>query len=428
MFIDAMKIINNNYKNGYTIPSEKLYPFQWNWDSAFSSLAIHSFNKEKAWVEINSLFSGQWFNGMIPHIIFHQKNNNYFPGEDFWNHKGKSKKPTTCITQPPVIISVVYWLTNIGDEYDLEQAKLLYHQLFKYLKWFNDERDIDNLGLIKIIHPWETGRDNSPDWDEAMKNIKIKIDENIIKKKRKDIKLINQTQRPTNDDYYKFITLVDFGNKNNWNKIMLYYNCPFQVVDHGIQFIYIRACKDFLKLSNKLNIHDYDNIINSWIQKFTLGSEKLWCPKLKSYCSYNFKTHKLTTNISCCAFLSFYADIGSIKQKNDIMVNICNFMNNNKYCFPSWNNKSKSFNPVKYWRGPVWAIINLLISIGLYKDYQLISQKILDNTKELIQQNGFYEYFNPETGKGCGGNNFTWTASVYIITLNIQKYANIFYN
>ena len=48
MFIDALKIINNNYKNGFTIPSENLYPFQWNWDSAFSALAIHSFNKEKA--------------------------------------------------------------------------------------------------------------------------------------------------------------------------------------------------------------------------------------------------------------------------------------------------------------------------------------------------------------------------------------------
>lgn len=103
-------------------------------------------------------------------------------------------------------------------------------------------------------------------------------------------------------------------------------------------------------------------------------------------------------------------------------------MNNNKYYFPSWNKQSKLFNPVKYWRGPVWAIMNLLISIGLYNDNQLISQKILDNTKELIQNKGFYEYFNPENGDGCGGKNFTWTASVYIITLNVQKYAKIFYN
>ena len=110
------------------------------------------------------------------------------------------------------------------------------------------------------------------------------------------------------------------------------------------------------------------------------------------------------------------------------MVNICNFKNNNKYYFPSWNKESKLYNPVKYWRGPVWAIMNLLISIGLYKDSQLISQKILDNTKELIQNKGFYEYFNPENGEGCGGKNFTWTASVYIIILNIQKYADIFYN
>ncbi len=426
MFIDAINIINNNYKDKFTIPSENLYPFQWNWDSAFSSLAIHSFNKKKSWDEIYSLFNSQWNNGMIPHIIFHKKNNKYFPGQDYWKFRGKI--PSTCISQPPVIISVVYWLTQIGDDKDLKNAKIIYHKLFKYLKWYNDERDIDNLGLIKIFHPWESGRDNSPDWDEAMDNINIKIDANKIRKKRKDLNHVDYSQRPTNNDYYKFISLVDFGNKNNWNKFMMYYNCPFQVVDHGIQFIYIRACKDFLKLSNKLNIHEYDDVVKSWIEKFTLGSEKLWNNTLNCYCSYNFKTNKLSTNISCSSFLSFYAGIGNNEKKNKILTSICNSINNNKYYFPSWNNNSKQFNPVKYWRGPVWVIMNFLICIGLYEDNKIISQKVLDNTKELIEKNGFYEYFNPINGEGCGGKNFTWTASIYIITKNIQKYAPIFYN
>lgn len=424
MFIDAINIINNNFKDRYTIPAKNLYPFQWNWDSAFSSLGIHSFNKKKSWVEIETLFDSQWNNGMIPHIIFHKNSDKYFPGPKNWNYRGKI--PSTCISQPPVIISVVYWLSEMGDGYDVNKATNLYHKLFKYLKWYNDERDVDNLGLIKTYHPWETGRDNSPDWDDAMKNVKIKI--NVSKIKRKDINHVNYTERPTDNDYYKFITLVDFGNKNNWNKDMMYYNCPYQVVDHGIQFIYIRALKDFLKLSKKLNINTYDNIINEWINKYTEGCEKLWNDSINSFCSLDFRTNKLSTNVSNASLLLFYAGVGSTYQKNKMMTHACNFINNNKYYFPSWNNNSKNFNPIKYWRGPVWVVMNLLISIGFYNENNIVCQKILKNTRELIEKNGFFEYFNPENGKGCGGKDFTWTASVYIILNNIQKYSPAFYS
>ena len=31
----AVEIINRNDRGGFTIPTNKLYPHQWNWDSAF---------------------------------------------------------------------------------------------------------------------------------------------------------------------------------------------------------------------------------------------------------------------------------------------------------------------------------------------------------------------------------------------------------
>ena len=38
-------------------------------------------------------------------------------------------------------------------------------KLKKYLDWFFNYRDTNKIGLVSIIHPWESGLDNSPIWD-----------------------------------------------------------------------------------------------------------------------------------------------------------------------------------------------------------------------------------------------------------------------
>ena len=68
----AKKILKTNRRKGYTLPTNnKLYPAQWNWDSAFISIGYSYFNLEYAIKELETLLKGQWKNGMIPHILFH---------------------------------------------------------------------------------------------------------------------------------------------------------------------------------------------------------------------------------------------------------------------------------------------------------------------------------------------------------------------
>ena len=76
----AKQILLSNDRNGYTVPTDGLYPYQWNWDSVFVALGFAQFDRNRAWREIEILFESQWDNGMQPHIIFHQVDPNYFPG------------------------------------------------------------------------------------------------------------------------------------------------------------------------------------------------------------------------------------------------------------------------------------------------------------------------------------------------------------
>ena len=103
---EAKKILLGNRKDGYTLPTNnKLYPAQWNWDSAFIALGYSYFNLDFSIKEIETLLNGQWDDGMVPHILFHEKDTSYFPNHTTWQC-GKNI-PSSGITQPPVVASIL---------------------------------------------------------------------------------------------------------------------------------------------------------------------------------------------------------------------------------------------------------------------------------------------------------------------------------
>ena len=139
----AKKILAKNWRGGFTVPTDKLYPFQWNWDSGFVSMGLGHFSVENAMDELASLFSGQWQNGMIPHIIFHSETEKtYFPNFDFWKasvNKGAPNKPKTSgITQPPVHGFILEELLrqHPKDQKLTAFAKVLYARIVDYHRFF----------------------------------------------------------------------------------------------------------------------------------------------------------------------------------------------------------------------------------------------------------------------------------------------------
>ena len=37
--------------------------------------------------------------------------------------------------------------------------------------------------------------------------------------------------------------------------------------------------------------------------------------------------------------------------------------------------------------------------------------------QQLVQQNGYYEYFNVDSGQGLGTTNFSWSAALTLVQL-----------
>ena len=102
----AQKTLLGNRRKGYTLPTNnKLYPAQWNWDSAFIALGYSYFNLNHALKEITTLLDGQWKDGMVPHILFHDTNTNYYPNYTAWNCGNKIH--SSGITQPPILSTIL---------------------------------------------------------------------------------------------------------------------------------------------------------------------------------------------------------------------------------------------------------------------------------------------------------------------------------
>jgi hypothetical protein len=60
-------------------------------------------------------------------------------------------------------------------------------------------------------------------------------------------------------------------------------------------------------------------------------------------------------------------------------------------------------------------MMNALAGLGLADcGHSREALRLRETTRRLIETNGFAEYFDPITGAPAGGQNFTWTAAIWL--------------
>jgi hypothetical protein len=66
---------------------------------------LGAIRQPRAAAEIETLFGGQWPDGMVPHILFHGDDSTYFPNAAVW--QAGAARRSSGITQPLVAATVV---------------------------------------------------------------------------------------------------------------------------------------------------------------------------------------------------------------------------------------------------------------------------------------------------------------------------------
>jgi hypothetical protein len=241
----AVETLRGNDRGDYTVPTGTgLYPAQWNWDSCLVALGLAQFDEPRAVAEIETLFGGQWPDGMVPHILFHGDDSTYFPNAAVWQAGPTGR--SSGITQPLVAATVVRQLfEHASDPAIRARLTALVPKLLAWHRWCYAARDPHDTGLVSIIHPWESGMDNSPLWDDALNAVEPGPP---VAHLRKDTGFAAANHRPTAPEYDRYINLVIRFRDNGYRADRLYDIAPFRVADIGFNAILQRSNQDLRSL------------------------------------------------------------------------------------------------------------------------------------------------------------------------------------
>ncbi len=424
LLIRAKQVLNRNWQGNYTISSPDLYVHQWGWDSAFCAMGYARYDIKRAMQEIKSLFAGQWKNGMLPHIIF-RKQPGYFPDAKFWQSEDNPHKPavpTSGIIQPPMQAIAVWHLYQAAAVKEggkvKEFVKFIYPYLFKWHQYLMTERDPENSGLATVFHPWESGLDNSPRWDNLLAKIQPK---NLSAYQRIDIKRLPADQRPTDEVYDKYIYLVELMKRYGYQVERFYSFFPFKVKDAAFNSILYRANICLRQLAELIGEDSKE--IEEWLRRTRHNFWHYFGASDSPGLVYDFDliSRRVVKRRTVAALLSLLTDLLTLKEAQLVR----NFMRHAHFCHSQCEHHhylvtslpylEADFNPLNYWRGPIWVNMNWLLiqglrEQGLWDDAEQIKESLL----ELIFRHGFYEYYSPIDGQGLGASNFSWSAALVI--------------
>ena len=413
----AVEILKANDRGGFTLPSARLYPHQWNWDSAFAALGFAEFDLDRAWTEIETLFEGQWPNGMLPHIIYRHDEAAYFPGPEVW--ACERTPPTSGHSQPPVAATVVRTLFERDRTAGEARARALLPKLLAWHRWFHETRDPEGCGVIAATHPWESGRDNAPDWDEAMARVDPA---GVTPYARHDIHEVDPSMRPTGDDYDRYVRLIEWGRAARWDHLRITREGPLAVADPGLTFILARADRDLGALAEALGETEGAAATAAWLDRAAEGAVLLWQEHLRTYAARDLRGDLPAEGVSSVGFLAFYAGLSDPRRDARLLCTLDRILASAPFGVPSFDPAHPKFDARRYWRGPVWPVMNYLIGRGLDEAGLVdIAARVRRDTRRLVEAAGFYEYFDPRDGAGAGAGDFTWTAAVWLAWASPSK-------
>jgi hypothetical protein len=151
---ESRRVLERNWvaEQGFTMPNRSKYPWQWLWDSCFHAIAWSALGDARCRTELESVFSLQLPNGFMPHMGYQTD-----PEQSLalWHSAGRSD-----ITQPPMYGHALRVLAARGFHVDH-----LYDRATAALRHLFEQRRDPVSGMIRVLHPWESGCDDSPRWD-----------------------------------------------------------------------------------------------------------------------------------------------------------------------------------------------------------------------------------------------------------------------
>ncbi len=424
----------------HTPPSPEHYLHKYLWDSGFFVIMYAQTSRqlfgegrheeaakyrESAHNELMAVLSGQHDSGIIPNVQFIKDDRSW----DFERIFAVDKQAKSSgYSQPPILPLATAEVLLAGVEAgDLDATKQL-EEAYPYLEAFMDYFDTyrsnsEEDKLIGVIHPHETGRDSDPTFD-FMKRLRLK------RKGERTSKIVDTINTPI-DYFYSVKSAINLHRKTKgniqkarelfWvNDVM--FNCIYvdnlRTLSELAKHIWRPdRAKHYERLADKVETQiSQDMFFGSELDGagvfYALGKDKKPIKEVSISNLFPLTLHNLPQN--------------QLKSILDLMDKSFN----TPFPLPSVATDSPNYDPhnqekERLWRGPVWINMNwylvvrgLRIQAGqestsaeLRNRCRKWDERITAASREMLQENGACEHYDPATGKGQRSRvkNFGWS-------------------
>lgn len=363
----------------YTVPSPSTYPYQWLWDSCFHSIVLSKLEPDAAIAELRSLLSRQLKDGLIPHMIFWRPKLTR-PYHVWW------EKGASSITQPPMLAYAAWEIYEQTGRTDF--LKEFFPQMLAFYRYLIEQRDPHDHHLISIINPDESGEDNSPRFDFAMR-VKSNISFFGHMYKRHQLVTMNRTCG------FDPLTCM---HERFWVKDVPFNSILVKNLERLGMIADVLGEKEAKKFATL-----HRDLIKFTMREYLMAEGVFW-----SAIGLEHGHLKVAT---WAHFAPLFAGVYTPEEAKAL---IKNHFNNpetfrSEFGIRTVSKKEPSYRSNGFWRGPIWFAPHWFMYKGL-KDYGFDEEAtwLRDTSVSLIETHGFREYFDPETGKPYGAHNFTW--------------------
>jgi hypothetical protein len=410
----AREVLRANDAGRWTMPSSRQYPHQWNWDSAFISLGLATFDWERATAEIESMLEARWHEGLVPHVRYDPARlDDYFPGPDRWPraqaHVADPAVRTSGLGNPPMLVCAALL---VGRRQRDRARRLAFWRrvlpgLRGFLAYLAERRLVPGSPLVAVVHPWESGWDNSPRWDHLLAS-GLRPGRPFT---RRDSQHVPAEDRPGDAEYAGYLALVERLDEADYDLAAYRATSPFCVHDVLVDALWYRAARDLGEMAAALGEPPpfAPDVLAGFAAAF---EERHWDPDLGLYVDWDCQAGRRLARTTAAGLAALAGGLVPPARARETWERYRRLQGGARpVCTVPPGDAA--FDARRYWRGPVWAHVNWLVAWGL--SGAGLADEAADlrrETLDLVAGAGFAEYFDPLTGEARGARDFSWTAAL----------------
>jgi neutral trehalase len=163
----------------------------------------------------------------------------------------------------------------------------------------------------------------------------------------------------------------------------------------------------------------------TWAEQTAAGLEEaLWDETEGLYLDYDVRAERRIPAHTGAGFGPLYAGVPNAERAGKLLENLreCEVaVDGIGRVVASVPPDDPGFEPARYWRGPVWPMLNWVAHAGLRRyGYLEEASEIRGALLALARRDGFWEHYNALTGHGGGTEDLSWTAALVLDLLDAE--------